>query len=165
MFIEFMERLGEFLTAIINSPFRRSVMIPNQHLFRWNVINYTRDAKYILDEAIIRLTYHSDITRAEQIMCKQTAEITADICTETGESPYVRFEFIPSGVVAKLRYRVLAIKRQEILTLIVERISEAFMYEDRIEFAYVKREVLLTPQGEQLLPPQYLHTEQLHEHH
>jgi len=134
----------------------RSVMIPNQHLFRWNVINYTRDEKYILDEVIIRLTYRSDITRAEQIMCEQAAEVTADICEETGESPYVRFEFIPSGVVAKLRYRVSAVKRQSTSTLIVERISEAFRHAEQIEFAYVKSETLLIPKNDEL-PPQYLH--------
>lgn len=134
----------------------RSVMIPNQHLFRWNVINYTRDEKYILDEVIIRLTYRSDITRAEQIMCEQAAEVTADICEETGESPYVRFEFIPSGVVAKLRYRVSAVKRQSTSTLIVERISKAFRHAEQIEFAYVKSETLLIPKNDEL-PPQYLH--------
>ena len=141
----------------------RSVMIPNQHLFRWNVINYTRDEKYILDEIIIWLTYHSDITRAEQIMCKQVAEITADVCTETGESPYVRFEFIPSGIAAKLRYRVDAVKRQSTSTLIVERISKIFMREDGIAFAYMKREALLIPKDEQSPPPQYLHTDQFRE--
>ena len=113
----------------------RSVMIPNQHLFRWNVINYTRDEKYILDEVIIRLTYRSDITRAEQIMCEQATEVTTEICQETGESPYVRFEFIPSGIVVKLRYRVRAVNRQSTSTLIVERISKAFMQEGQIEFA------------------------------
>ena len=142
----------------------RSVMIPNQHLFRWNVINYTRDEKYILDEVIIRLTYRSDITRAERIMCQEATEVTTDICAETGESPYVRFEFIPSGVVAKLRYCVLAVKRQEISTLIVERISKELMREDGIEFAYVKREVLLMPKDEQLPPPQYLYSERFRGH-
>lgn len=134
----------------------RSVMIPNQHLFRWNVINYTRDEKYILDEVIIRLTYHSDIRRAEQILCEQAAEVTADICAETGESPYVLFEFIPSGVVAKLRYQVLAVRRQEISTLIVERVFEQFNREETIQFAYIKNEIQLIPQGEQPSPPQYL---------
>ena len=123
----------------------RSVMIPNQHLFRWNVINYTRDEKYILDEVIIRLTYRSDITRAEEIMCQQAVEVTAEICQETGESPYVRFEFIPSGVVGKLRYRVGAVNRQSTSTLIVERISKAFRHEEQIEFAYIKSESLLAP--------------------
>lgn len=140
----------------------RSVMIPNQHLFRWNVINYTRDEKYILDEVIIRLTYRSDITRAEQIMCKQAAEVTAEICQETDESPYVRFELIPSGVVGKLRYRVRAVNRQSTSTLIVERISKAFMRDGQIEFAYVKSETLLTPRDD-TLPPQYLHTQQFPE--
>ena len=139
----------------------RSVLIPNQHLFHWKVINYTRDEKYILDEIIIRLTYHSDITRAEQIMCEQATEVTADICAETGESPYVRFEFIPSGVVAKLRYRVVAVKRQEISTLIVERIFDRFNREGTIEFAYIKGESQLIPKDGQILPPQYLLTSSL----
>lgn len=139
----------------------RSVMIPNQHLFRWNVINYTRNEKYILDEVIIRLTYRSDITRAEQIMCEQAASVTADICAETGESPYVRFEFIPSGVVAKLRYRVPPVKRQEILTLIVERIFEQFNRESTIEFAYIKNESQLIPKDGQVPPPQYLQANSL----
>lgn len=134
----------------------RSVLIPNQHLFRWNVINYTRDEKYILDEVIIRLTYHSDITRAEQILCEQATQITSDICKEIGESPYVLFEFIPSGVVAKLRYRVLAVKRQETSTLIVERIFEQLNCEDTIQFAYMKNEIQLIPKDEQPSPPQYL---------
>ncbi len=89
----------------------RSVLIPNQHLFNWNVINYTRNGKYILDEIILRLTYRSNIARAEQILREQATEVTRDICTETGETPYVLFEFIPSGVVGKLRYRVIAAKR------------------------------------------------------
>ena len=140
----------------------RSVMIPNQHLFRWNVINYTRDEKYILDEVIIRLTYRSDITRAEQILCEKAAAVTAEICEETGELPYVRFEFIPSGIVAKLRYRVSAVKRQSTSTLIVEQVSKAFMQEGQIEFAYVKSETLLTPKNETLVPPQYLYIQQSH---
>ena len=142
----------------------RSVLIPNQHLFRWNVINYTRNEKYILDEVIIRLTYRSDIRRAEQIMCEQAAKVTADIVAETGETPYVLFEFIPSGVVGKLRYRVVAVKRQSTSTLIVEGISKAFIQADGIEFAYVKRESLLRPKDETSLSPQYLYTQQFREH-
>ncbi len=141
----------------------RSVLIPNQHLFRWNVINYTRNEKYILDEVIIRLTYRSDIMRAEQIMCEQAAAVTADIVAETGETPYVLFEFIPSGVVGKLRYRVGAVKRQETSTRIVERISQTFMQAGGIEFAYIKRESLLRPDDGTSLPPQYLYTQQSRE--
>ncbi len=94
-------------------------------------------------------------------MCEQAAEVTADICTETGESPYVRFEFIPSGVVAKLRYRVVAVKRQEISTLIVERIFDRFNREGTIEFAYLKDESHLIAKDGQVPPPQYLQTNNL----
>ncbi len=91
-------------------------------------------------------------------MCEQAAEGTADICAETGESPYVLFEFIPSGVVDKLRYRVFAVRHQSTSTLIVERISKTFRHEGKIEFAYVKRETLLRSKDEVSLPPQYLYT-------
>ncbi len=135
----------------------RSVLIPNQHLFSWNVINYTRDEKYILDEVIIPLTYRSDLMRVEQVMCEQAAEVTSDIVAEIGEKPYVLFEFIPSGVVSKLRYRVVAVERQSTSTLIVERISKAFIDEEGIEFAYTKSETLLRPKDETSLPPEYLY--------
>lgn len=137
----------------------RSVMIPNQHLFKWTVINYTRDEKYLLDEVMVRLTYNSDITRAESIMCEQAAEVTAEAVKETGELPYVRFEFIPSGVVAKLRYRVRAVDRQQVSTQIIEQIFTQFRHESGIQFAHIKSESLLIPKGEQLPPPQYLRSE------
>lgn len=142
----------------------RSVMIPNQHLFRWTVINYTRDEKYILDEVAIRLTYHSDIARAEGIMCEQAAQVTSEVVKETGESPYVRFEFIPSGVVAKLRYRVHAVDRQRVSTQIVKRIFTLFAHENGIQFAYIQKESELVPKEGQLPPPQYLHTQRFREH-
>lgn len=132
----------------------RTVMIPNQHLFHWSVVNYTLDAKYILDEVAFRLTYRSDIQRAEAVMCEHAARVTADVIQESCESPYVRFELVPSGVVAKLRYRVLARRRQEISTLIVARIFAQFARESGIEFTYIKSELLFTPKDEQLPPSQ-----------
>lgn len=141
----------------------RSVMIPNQHLFSWTVINYTRDEKYLLDEVLIALTYNSDLTRAESIMCERAAQLTEKAVEELGELPYVRFEFIPSGIVAKLRYRVRAVDRQRVSTEIIEQIFTRFGSENGIHFAYMKMESLLIPKGEQLQPPQYLHAEHLPE--
>lgn len=132
----------------------RSVMIPNLHLFRWTIINYTLDEKYILDEVPIRLTYDSDIERAEEIMLRHGNEITADVIRETGESAFVRFAMIPSGVIARLRYRVLAPERQKISTLIVERIFEEFARTEGIRFAHVKSDVQLNAREEQPAPPQ-----------
>ncbi|RKU27384.1 hypothetical protein C6497_11595 [Candidatus Poribacteria bacterium] len=135
----------------------RSILIANLHLFNWTVVNYTRDEKYILDEVILRLTYKSNIDKAEQIMCQKAAEVTADICAELGEQPYVRFEFIPSGVVAKLRYRVVAVERPQVSTLIVEEIYRMFANENDIQFAYIKQEIELTSYDTHNPPPQYLH--------
>jgi hypothetical protein len=44
-----------------------------------------------------------------------------------------------------------------------ERISKAFMPEDGIEFAYVKRKTQLIPKDEQLPSPQYLYSERFRE--
>ncbi len=132
----------------------QSIMIPNQHLFRWTVINYTHDEKYLLDEVLIQLTYNSDITRAECIMCEQATQITAEAIEDTGELPYVRFEFISSGVVAKLRYRVRAVDRQRVSTQLIERIFTRFGSESGIHFAFMKMESSLVPKGKQLQPPQ-----------
>ena len=65
------------------------------------------------------------------------------------------------AMVAKLRYRVRAVNRQSTSTLIVEQVSKAFMQEGQIEFAYVKREVLVTPKEDTSVPPQYLYIQQL----
>ncbi len=132
----------------------RSVLVANLHLFSWTVVNYTRDEKYILDEVIIRLTYQSNITKAEQIMCREAAEVTSAICEEIGEKPYVRFEFIPSGVVGKLRYHVVAVERPLITTIIVDRLFHLFSKENDIHFAYVKEVVDMSSYGKQSPPPQ-----------
>jgi hypothetical protein len=87
-------------------------------------------------------------------MLRHGNEITADVIRETGESAFVRFAMIPSGVIAHLRYRVVAAERQKISTLIVERIFEEFVRTEGIRFAYVKSDVQLNARGEQPAPPQ-----------
>jgi small-conductance mechanosensitive channel len=131
----------------------RGVMIPNLHLFNWTVINYTADDKYILDEAPVRLTYDSNIDLAEQIMICHAWEATADAIQETGEQPYVRFELIPSGVIGRVRYRVLAVDRQKSSTEIVNGIFKEFSQTEGIRFAHVTSDASFVPRDGQPPPP------------
>ena len=126
-------------------------MIPNQYLFYWTIINYTLDDKYILDEVPVRLTYDSDIERAEEIMLRHTRAVTADAIKETGGEPYVRFEIIPSGVVGRVRYRVRAYERPQISTEIVDRIFREFSSTPGIRFAYIQYSAAFIPESN--LPP------------
>jgi small-conductance mechanosensitive channel len=131
----------------------RGVMIPNQYLFYWTVINYTLDDEYILDEAPVRLTFDSDIERAEQIMLRHAREVTAEFIRETQFEPYVRFEMIPSGVIARVRYRTPAVDRQRVLTEIVDRIFKEFAHTEGLRFAYVMGSAAYIQEPDKPPPP------------
>ncbi|MBC8235675.1 mechanosensitive ion channel family protein [bacterium] len=131
----------------------RALLVPNLYMFNHTIVNYTLDEKYILDEVPVRITYNSDYFLAEEIMLKAAKQITADIIEEIGEEPYVRAEFMPSGIIARLRYKVLAIERQRIHSKIVNIIFEQFAQTDKVRFCYNKGETLFNPKDETQSPP------------
>jgi small-conductance mechanosensitive channel len=131
----------------------RSLLVPNLYMFNHTVVNYTLDAKYILDEVPVRLTYDSAYFLAEEIMLKAAKQVTADIIAEVGEEPYVRAEFMPSGIIARLRYKVLAIERQRVHTDIVDIIFEEFAKTDKVRFCYNKGDTFFKQKDETQIPP------------
>jgi small-conductance mechanosensitive channel len=131
----------------------RSLLVPNLYMFNHTIVNYTLDEKYILDEVPVRLTYDSDYFLAEEIMLQAGKQITADIIEEICEEPYVRAEFMPSGIIARLRYKVLAIERQRVHSEIVNLIFEQFAQTDKVRFCYNKGETFFNPKGETQSPP------------
>jgi small-conductance mechanosensitive channel len=134
----------------------RSLLVPNLHLFNWTIINYTLDEKYILDEVSVRLSFNSDIELVEQLMIKHAQEMTADVIAETGEPPYVRFEMQPWGMMARVRYRVLAVDRQKISSMIVDPLFHDFDRIETIRYAYNKSDASFVPKGAQpAFPPQH----------
>jgi small-conductance mechanosensitive channel len=101
----------------------------------------------------VRITYNSDYFLAEEIMLKAGKQITADIIKETNEEPYVRAEFMPSGIIARLRYKVLAIERQRVHSEIVNLIFKEFAKTDKVRFCYNKGETLFKSKDETQPPP------------
>lgn len=119
----------------------RIVLIPNAVLFDQMVINYMdkgdqEEAKFILDEVPVRISYRSDYRLSEQALTNCASEVTREIIDETGETPFVRAEFFHSGITMRVRYQSIAVERERIASDIVGAIIEAFEQDDRLEFAY-----------------------------
>ena len=135
----------------------RGILIPNAILFDQMVINYavSEEAKYILDEVPVRVSYDSDYELAEQTLISCAREVTSEIIQETGLEPEVRAEFFDSGIVMRLRYRSIAVDRQRISTRIVAKVMDAFSNSPHVGFAYPHSAVEYRLSNSASLPPMY----------
>ncbi|MBL7206494.1 MAG: mechanosensitive ion channel [Candidatus Aenigmarchaeota archaeon] len=121
----------------------RTIMIPNAILFEKNIINYTYNNEYILDQVVTPITYESDIDVAIKV-CKDAAEkITKDSLKNVPSKPFVRTYFQPSGVDIKVRYYTAANERQKISSDITQAIFKKINSMKNVNFAYPHTEVLL----------------------
>jgi small-conductance mechanosensitive channel len=141
----------------------RGVMIPMQFLFNHIINNYsmklpsdTEGQKYLLDEVTVRITYDSDWDEAERILKEVAGEITADAVAETGEEPYIRAEFFPSGVFMRIRYRVAPTDRQRVWSEIVRKISERLADNHKVSYCFNKSNVFVNQRFKDTsIPPQH----------
>ena len=133
----------------------RGILIPNAILFDQMVTNYavSQEAKYILDEVPVRVSYESDYGLAEETLVRCAREVTGEIIAETGKEPFVRSEFFDSGVMMRLRYETFAVERQRISSDMVGKIVEAFAQSDRLGFAYPHSAVEYKATDNDSLPP------------
>ena len=114
----------------------RGILIPNAILFQNIIVNYTLEQKYMLDEVPVRLTFDCDWERAKELMIKAAGDVTADIIKITGQQPFIRAEFLEYGILVRLRYQTIPVKRQEISTNIIEKLLASFRAEyPRVKFA------------------------------
>ena len=125
----------------------RGVMIPNAILFQQIIYNYTLEARYILDEVPVRVTFESDFDEAERILLKAAREVTHAVIQETGQEPFIRAEIFEEGIRIRLRYQVLAVERQRISSDIVRILIREFKRSERVEFCYPHTEVLHRPKA------------------
>ncbi len=114
----------------------RIIIIPNSVLFEQNVINYTSQNEYILDEVIFTITYDSHIELAKGIGKRIAEKMTKDFIEKVPIKPFVRVNFQPSGVDVRIRYYTLASRRQEINSKITEEIFKTIRKEKKVKFAY-----------------------------
>jgi small-conductance mechanosensitive channel len=141
----------------------RGVLVPMQWLFGYLINNYSmklpsdmEGQKYLLDEVMVRITYDSEWDEAERILKEVAKEVTADAVTETGEEPYIRAEFFPSGVFMRIRYRVAPTDRQRVWSEIVRRVAERLTESDRVSYCFNKSNVFVSQRfGDIPVPPQH----------
>ena len=115
----------------------RGILIPNAIMFGQVITNYTFDAKYMLDEVPVRVTFDSDFALAKEILLRAACTVTSEIITEIGEEPFIRCEFFDAGVLVRLRYQTIGSRRQEISSGIVEILLNEFKQNfPRIKFCF-----------------------------
>lgn len=115
----------------------RHVLVPNAMLFNQLVINYTvhQEAAFMLDEVVVRITYDSDMEKAEHILLSAATEITQDIIATTGKKPYIRSDFWDYGLLMRLRFQTRVQDRAKIAYEITKRIMQSLQQEPSVDLA------------------------------
>ena len=138
----------------------RGVLVPMSWMFGQIINNYSMKLpsdeagqKYLLDEVVVRITYNSDWDEAERILKEVALEITGDAVAETGEEPYIRAEFFPSGVFVRIRYRVAPTDRQRVWSEIVKRVSERLAESDKVFYCFNRSNVFVNRRQDGSYPP------------
>ena len=119
----------------------------------------SEEAKYILAEVNVRVSYESDYKLAVKTLAECAQEVTKDIIAETGKEPTVRSEFFDSGVMMRLRYQTIATERERISSDIVGRIVEIFGRSSNLGFAYPHSAVEYKAVEGSSLPPMFKEVE------
>jgi small-conductance mechanosensitive channel len=140
----------------------RGIHVPTSFLFGYTIQNYsmklpsdTAGKKHLLDEVLVRITYNSDWDEAERILIESAREVTANIVSETGEEPYIRAEFFPSGVFMRIRYNVAPTDRQRVWSEIVKKITTRIEKSDKVFYCINRANVIVNPRHtDGQLPPQ-----------
>jgi len=125
----------------------RTVMIPTSIIFDQQIINYTENDEYILDEVTTAITYESDLEKAEKLIKKAVNKIMKPYWEKFPQKiiqePHIRLRFRESGIDVTARYYSLATQRNKISTDITREIFKNIKQTKDVEIAYPHAEVLL----------------------
>ena len=125
----------------------RGILIPTAILFSQVITNYTFDAKYVLDEVAVRITFDSDWELAKKIGLDAARAVTKDVIAETKQAPYIRCEFIDAGMYMRIRYQTEPPRRQETSSIVTEYILREFKKNPgKVKFCYPHSVVSYKPE-------------------
>jgi small-conductance mechanosensitive channel len=129
----------------------RLVMVPNNVVFKSQVVNYTKDFNFIWDEISVPVTYGSDWKRATKIMLEIAAKKQLDtekmaaaefrrltekyFLKKRELEPRVYMELTDNWINLTLRYVVPALERRKIHNEISMELLERLEREKKIEIA------------------------------
>ncbi|MCD6589932.1 mechanosensitive ion channel [Candidatus Woesearchaeota archaeon] len=132
-----------------DEPTGSSITIPNQYILSKPIVNYSKPTKYIWDEIKISITYESNIKKAREIMLEALRE-TMNYEEEAskaikrkrikfidmGIEPKIRMIPMDSSIDLKLRYLVQLRRKNEIRSMIMNKIIEKIRKTRSVDFAY-----------------------------
>ena len=108
----------------------RILTVPNSFIFEREIVNYTAQHDFIIDEVKTAITYESNLKKAERIIINAVDKILdifwdsspRKVPKKISKEPHIRLRFKDSGIDVIARYYVLAKKRNEISTGITREI-------------------------------------------
>jgi small-conductance mechanosensitive channel len=125
---------------------RRTIMVPTSIIFEEEVVNYTHNDNYILDEITTAITYESNLKKAETLVIKAVEKIMKPLWEKFPKKiikePHIRLKFKDSGIDVTVRYNTSADKRNEISTNITREIFQQISNTGDVEIAYPHTEVV-----------------------
>jgi small-conductance mechanosensitive channel len=121
----------------------RTILVPNSKLFEEDIVNYTMQDDYILDQVMFNITFESSTEKAEGILVESATKFTKEAIKETGKKPYTRVSSDSNGMIVKIRYMTPAKNMQEISTKITREVHDRIMKTRGVTFAYQHNDVLM----------------------
>jgi len=136
----YLSEIGGIVAGEENSG--RTIMVPNSILFEQNIINYTKQDEYVLDQVTVTVTYESNLDKGIEIALEAARKCTKEFIKNTVKEPYVRTYFQPSGIDIMVRYFVPATRLQEFSSNVTKEIFDRIMKDKSVEIAYPHTEVV-----------------------
>ncbi|MGQ0797280.1 MAG: mechanosensitive ion channel family protein [Methanobacteriota archaeon] len=142
----------------------RHVTIPNSHVLKGNVFNYTKDTPFVWDQIAVGVTYESDHKLAEKLILEAADDVVgpmmrenrnvlrskyefADLTDYISEEPRVGWSLGDSAVTMTLSYFCPVFAKGHYRTRLVKRILEKVQAEPRVTFAYPHMQMITEPSG------------------
>lgn len=135
----YLREIGGIVAGEENSG--RMIMVPNSTLFEKDIINYTLQDQYVLDQVIVAVTYESDLDKVIEIVLESARNQTKEFLDKV-KKPYVRTYFQPNGINVHVRYFAPAERLQEFSSNVTKEVFDRIMKTKGVEIAYPHTEVL-----------------------
>ena len=143
-------------------PTGRVVHMPNSWVFSKYTANETQDFGFVWHEIPVVITFESNWSKAESILCEIAERQVGELTSVAKESlqkaatqllissdrvePNVYVRVIDIGVELTLRLVTAARKRREVEQSVWKKVLDAFAQEPDIDFAYPTQRIYLNPQ-------------------
>jgi len=114
----------------------RMVIMPNAAIFESNIINYTQQDEYVLDQVIMTVTYESDLDKAIEIGLQAAKKHAKEFSEAMKKDPYARTVFQANGIDVHIRYLVPAKRMGQVSSDITREIFNAIRQDKTVELAY-----------------------------